>query len=100
MGRTSREKPVHLAGKLVKIRQALGLSQDEIIRHMGLTERLNRDDVSKYERGLREPSLPVLLCYARAAGICLDILADDRLKLPARLPSAAKPIVHRQRRKY
>lgn len=87
MGRATREKPKRLAEKLVAIRHALGLSQDDIIKYMGLTERLSRDDVSKYERGLREPSLPVLLRYAKAAGVCLDVLADDDVKLPAKLPS-------------
>jgi transcriptional regulator with XRE-family HTH domain len=90
MGRTSREKPARLAEKLVQIRQSLGLSQDDIIRVMGLTERLNRDDVSKYERGVREPSLPVLLQFARVAGVCLDALVDDGRDLPAKLPGKPK----------
>jgi transcriptional regulator with XRE-family HTH domain len=90
MGRDSREKPERLAEKLIQIRNALGLSQSEIISRMGLTERLNRDDVSKYERGVREPSLIVLLCYARVAGICLDSLVDDEIDLPSRLPSKSK----------
>lgn len=90
MGRTSREKPARLAEKLVQIRQTLGLSQDEIIRLMGLTERLSRDDVSKYERGVREPSLPVLLKFAQVTGICLDVLVNDELNLPAKLPSKPK----------
>lgn len=90
MGRTSREKPARLAEKLVQIRQSLGLSQDEIIRAMGLTERLSRDDVSKYERGVREPSLPVLLRFGRIAGICLDVLVDDKADLPKKLPSKSK----------
>lgn len=89
MGRTSREKPERLAEKLVQIREALGLSQNEILSRMGLAERLNRDDISKYERGVREPSLLVLLRYARAAGISTDVLIDDELDLPAKLP--AKP---------
>lgn len=90
MGRTSREKPARLAEKLVRIRQSLGLSQDDIIRAMGLADRLSRDDVSKYERGVREPSLPVLLRFARVAGICLDTLVDDELDLPAKMPSKPK----------
>jgi transcriptional regulator with XRE-family HTH domain len=93
MGRDSREKPKRLAAKLIQIRNALDLSQSEIISRMGLTERLNRDDISKYERGVREPSLLVLLCYARAAGVCLDSLVDDEIDLPSRLPS--KPKHHR-----
>lgn len=90
MGRTSREKPERLAEKLVQIREALGLSQNELLSRMGLTERLNRDDISKYERGVREPSLPVLLRYAKAAGISTDYLIDDDLDLPDRLPSKPK----------
>jgi transcriptional regulator with XRE-family HTH domain len=90
MGRATREKPKRLAEKLVAIRQALGLSQDEIISRMGLTERLNRDDVSKYERGVREPSLLTLLCYAKVAGVCLDVLVNDLTDLPNRLPSKPK----------
>jgi transcriptional regulator with XRE-family HTH domain len=90
MGRTSREKPERLAEKLIQIRVALGLSQNEILSRMGLTERLNRDDISKYERGVREPSLVILLRYARAAGICLDSLVDDEIDLPAKLPQTPK----------
>jgi transcriptional regulator with XRE-family HTH domain len=90
MGRTSREKPERLAEKLIQIRVALGLSQNEILSRMGLTERLNRDDISKYERGVREPSLLVLLRYAHTAGISTDLLIDDSLDLPARLPARRK----------
>jgi transcriptional regulator with XRE-family HTH domain len=85
MGRGSREKPERLAEKLVQIRMALGLSQNEILSRMRLTERLNRDDISKYERGVREPSLRVILRYARLAGISTDVLIDDKLDLPAKL---------------
>jgi hypothetical protein len=45
--------------------------------------------ISEYERGEREPPLPVLLSYARLAGVCMDVLVDDELDLPAKLP--AKP---------
>lgn len=90
MGRVSREKPKRLAGKLVQIRNALGLSQDGIIRHMGLMERHSRDDISKYERGVREPSLLTLLKYAEVAGVWLDVLINDDLDLPDNLPCSPK----------
>ena len=90
MGRTSREKPERLAEKLVQIREALGLSQNEMLSRLGLTERLNRDDLSKYERGVREPSLLVLLRYARAVSISTDVLIDDEMDLPAKLPAKPK----------
>lgn len=85
MGRSSREKPERLAEKLLQIRNALELSQSDIISRMGLAERLNRDDISKYERGAREPSLIVLLSYARLVGISTDYLIDDEMELPAKL---------------
>ena len=87
MGRTQRERPARLGEKLLRIRLSLGFSQSEILRHLGLDDRLNRDDVSKYERGVREPSLIVLLKFAQAAGVCMDYLVNDNLELPAKLPS-------------
>ncbi len=85
MGRATREKPARLAEKLVQIRNAFGLSQAELLNRLGLTEKLNRDDISKYERGVREPSLIVLLKYARLAGVIMDVLVDDEMDLPAKL---------------
>jgi hypothetical protein len=32
----------------------------------------------------------VLLRYARAAGVSMDVLVDDELDLPERLPTAAR----------
>jgi transcriptional regulator with XRE-family HTH domain len=90
MGRGTREKPERLGEKLTQIRSALGLSQNEILSRMGLSDRLNRDDISKYERGVREPSVIVMLHYARVAGICLDVLVDDELNLPSKLPNKPK----------
>ena len=90
MGRGSREKPERLGEKLTQIRNALGLSQNEMLSRMGLDERLNRDDISKYERGVREPSLLVLLQYARLAGVSMESLADDKMNLPTKLPAKPK----------
>jgi transcriptional regulator with XRE-family HTH domain len=90
MGRVARPKPARLAGKLLAIREALGLSQNGMLRRLGLDERLYRSAVSGYELGTREPPLPVLLEYARAAGVCVDVLIDDKVNLPARLPSSPK----------
>ena len=68
----------------------LGLSQNVMLARLGLAERLARAAVSGYELGNIEPPLPVILQYARAAGICTDILLDDELDLPARLPAKPK----------
>jgi transcriptional regulator with XRE-family HTH domain len=90
MGRALRQRPVRLARKLRQIRDALGLSQNGIIGQLGLTNEIYQDYISAYERGIREPPLPVLLKYARVAGVCVDVLIDDNLELPARLPGVAK----------
>jgi transcriptional regulator with XRE-family HTH domain len=85
MGTRAREAPARLAEKLVQIREALDLSQDGMIRRMGVAEKITREDVSKYERGVRQPSLLVVLEYARAADIAMEVLVDDSLQLPKKL---------------
>jgi transcriptional regulator with XRE-family HTH domain len=87
MGRYHRQKPVRLAEKLLAIRKALGLSQNEMIRHLGLEETLTQSRISGYELGTREPSLPTLLMYARLAGLSTDVLIDDEWDLPKKLPA-------------
>jgi len=90
MGRASRSKPARLAGKLIRIRNAFGLSQNEMIIHLGLTEKHIREEISAFERGIRQPPLSTLLAYARAAGVYVDALIDDDLDLPEKLPSTPK----------
>lgn len=89
MGRYHREKPVRLAEKLLTIRNSLGLSQNEMIRRLGLEDVITQSRISGYELGTREPSLPTLLRYARIVGVSTDVLIDDELELdlPAKLPS-------------
>ena len=81
MGRGAREKPERLGAKLLQIRNALELSQDGMARLLA-RDRLTRNEISKYERAVREPSLLVLLRYARIAGVLVDDLLDDDLDLP------------------
>lgn len=97
MGRAARLKSVLLATKLRQIRQALGLSQNELIVQMGCQEWLVREQVSKYERGTLEPPYPILLAYARVAHICTDLLLDDELTLPTKLPGRATHRAQRSR---
>ena len=82
MGRYYRQKPARLAEKLLHIRTALALSQNEMIRHLGLEEEITQSRISGYELGTREPSLPTLLRYARAFGVSTDVLIDDAVNLP------------------
>lgn len=89
MGTSARLKPDRLPEKLKRIREALGLSQDGILIRLKLQELgIDRSAISRYEIGLKEPALFVLLAYARAANVYLDVLADDNLDLPEHLPSA------------
>lgn len=90
MGRSSRPRPAHLAEKLWRVRDCLGLSQNEMLRHLGLDEELFQGSISGYELGTREPPLAVLLLYARAANVYVEALIDDDLELPPRLPAHPK----------
>lgn len=78
-GALRRPSPRKLADKLTRLRTELGLSQSEIAARVGVD---NRASISGYERGEREPPLPVLLAYARLAGVSVESLIDDELDLP------------------
>ena len=86
MGKSSRPKPERLAEKLLQIRLALGLSQAEMHRRLGLENEIEYTNISKYELGRNEPPLNTLLRYARVAGVHLEDIVDDELDLPASLP--------------
>jgi transcriptional regulator with XRE-family HTH domain len=90
MGRKARPKPKRLAEKLLRIREALGLSQSEIFKRLDVEEFSELKRISDYETGKNEPPLPVLLQYARVAGVCVETLIDDKLDLPAKLPAKPK----------
>jgi transcriptional regulator with XRE-family HTH domain len=83
----ARPKPERLAEKLRQIRVALGLSQPEMLKRLGLEEEMQYARISEYETGQREPSLLTLLAYSRVAGVHLEILADDETDLPDKLPA-------------
>jgi transcriptional regulator with XRE-family HTH domain len=86
MGRASKRKPVRLSEKLLQIRIALGLSQNELIKRLGFSDEIMQGSISGYELGTRSPPLDILLAYAQAAGVCVDVLINDRLELPEELP--------------
>lgn len=78
-------RPKRLAEKLRQIRLSLGLSQSEMLDRLGFSKTLFRGNISQYELGRREPPLMVLLAYARAVAVSVDVLIDDELELPAKL---------------
>lgn len=92
MGRASRPAPDRLPAKLKRVREALGLSQSEMLVRLGFgTEAgLFRSSISGYELGTRLPPYNVLLAYARAANVYVEALIDEELDLPESLPSARK----------
>ena len=86
-----RPAPKRLGEKLLQIRTALELSQTGIVDRLGYEESpLYPAQISNFEQGKREPPLQLLLSYARLANIPLEILADDKLDLPDKLPAKPK----------
>jgi transcriptional regulator with XRE-family HTH domain len=90
MGRAPSYKPARLGEKIVQIRRELGLSQNGLLRRLGLTEVLFQGDISAYELGNRVPDLRMLLLLADLAGVFVDVLIDDTLDLPKNLPASPK----------
>lgn len=86
MGTRVRPRPQNLSRKLRQIRIDLGLSQMQMIRHLGFEDSLHPGRISEYESSMREPSLLMLLAYARLAGVHLEDIIDDGIDLPPRLP--------------
>lgn len=95
-----RQKPLRLAKKLLRIRMALGLSQNEMIRRLGFEGELIQAHISAYERQRenRIPPLGVVLQYARCAGVDMEVLVDDGLDLPDKLPAMPKSTQNKSKR--
>jgi len=81
-----RPRPERLGEKLRQIRLSLGLSQSELLRRLDAEDLIAYSQISGFESGQREPSLLILLRYARAAGVPTEVLIDDELELPENLP--------------
>lgn len=82
----ARPRPERLGEKLRQIRLSLGLSQTELLRRLDAENLIAYSQISGYETGQREPSLQILLRYARLASIPTEVLIDDDLDLPHKLP--------------
>jgi len=88
MGRKARLRPKRLASKLRQVRLGLGLSQTEMLKELGFD--IHHARISEYETGKKEPALPILLKYAQVAEVSTDVLINDALDLPAKLPAGRK----------
>lgn len=86
MGKGKGHRPKNLGKKLRLIRDLLGLSQNGMLRHLGLDDEFTQAELSAYERGVRQPPLHVLLEFSKAARVWVNVLIDDDLSLPPELP--------------
>lgn len=89
MGRGTRPVPKLLPRKLKGIRLNFQLSQERMVER--LISELNNigyydikiyvGHIGEYERGQREPFLPILLAYSVLSEISLNDLIDDRVEI-------------------
>jgi transcriptional regulator with XRE-family HTH domain len=74
--------PKKLGKKLRQIREQLGMSQREIVTALNYTATpLRASQISQYENNQREPTMMLVLAYARLAKVPMEVLVDDKLKL-------------------
>lgn len=78
MGSARRKRPKKLPEKLKEIRLRLEWTQEQLARRLDV----DSGAISRFERGLREPSILELLEYSRIGNVSMEILADDKRKLP------------------
>jgi transcriptional regulator with XRE-family HTH domain len=77
-----RAMPKKLGRKMRQIREGLGISQRQIVDALNYTATpLRASQISQYENGQREPTMMLVLAYARLAGVSTDVLIDDKMKL-------------------
>jgi len=57
-----------------------------MLRHLGTEHSFQTARISEYESGVRQPSLWILLAYARVARVHLESLIDDEATLPDTIP--------------
>jgi hypothetical protein len=62
----------------------------QLIKLMEVDDQIAYHRISEYELGRREPSLSMLLAYARVAGVHLEDIVNDYLELPDKLPGKVK----------
>lgn len=99
MGRQRRARPRRLAAKLRQIRTSLELTQEQMFERLGDTgSSLWPGHIGEFETDRREPNLLVILAYGRVMSITgrgefLEMLLDDELDIPDRLPADPKKVI-------
>jgi transcriptional regulator with XRE-family HTH domain len=83
-----RPRTPRLGEKLRQIRKRLngGLTQSEFVVSLGLEGDFDQERISKFERGVLEPPLYVLIRVCDLANIPLDVLARPEYDIPDELP--------------
>ena len=77
-----RAMPKKLGKKMKQIRERLGMSQREIVKALNYKDTpLRASQISQYEQGQREPTMMLVLAYARLAKVPMECLVDDKMKL-------------------
>jgi len=77
-----RAMPKKLGKKMRQIRERLGMSQREIVAALNYKDTpLRASQISQYENGQREPTMMLVLAYARLAKVSVESLIDDKMKL-------------------
>lgn len=82
--------PRRLGMKLRQIREALGLTQEEMLKRLELPLVISQSTISAYERNAKLPPYFVLARYSDVANIWIDVLVRDSLDLPEKVPSPTK----------
>jgi hypothetical protein len=57
-----------------------------MVKQMGVTDLIHYNHISKYELDKNEPPLMILLAYAKLAQVHLEVIVDDNIDLPRKLP--------------
>ena len=58
-----------------------------MVKEMGVGEMIHYTNISKYELDRNEPPLMILLAYAKLAQVHLEVIVDDDIDLPRKLPA-------------
>lgn len=82
--RHPRPQPDRLAEKLRQLRARLGYTLEEMAQALSKVKKSppDKSHIHRFEAGIREPSLLVVLEYSRVAGVPLEAIVDDGIDLP------------------
>jgi transcriptional regulator with XRE-family HTH domain len=60
-----------------EVRLRLDMTQEQVAAQIGT----DSGAISRFERGVREPSLLELLAFSRMSGVGMEVLVDDKISL-------------------